>query len=461
MKVCLEFLGCRLNEAELQGWGNEFSQKGLSLTTDPKSANLLVLNTCAVTGEAARKSRQALRRLHRNNPQAKLVATGCYASLEPEKVAQVLGVDLVVENLQKSNLVDYVAEQLSLPTMPNLATEPGESAIFSRNRDRAFIKVQDGCRYRCTYCIVTVARGDESSRSIEELVQEISQHHRYGIREIVLTGVHVGGYGSDTGSNLYDLVKAILARTEIQRLRFASVEPWDLPDEFFDLFDDPRVLPHMHLPLQSGSDPVLRRMSRRCRTDEFKRLIELAREKVPDFNVTTDIIVGFPGETEEEWNETVEFVQTIGFGHIHIFSFSAREGTKAARLPNHLNSETKKLRSKQLHQIAAQSRIEQLKKQLGLTVRVLLESDYDSPDGSGLDKTELDEPEKSMETQLYRFWGHTPNYHKISLLSPDKSLAGKIVEVELEHVNEQGAFIETRLKSILADPTANLAVTIC
>ncbi len=324
MKVYLEFLGCRLNESELQGWAAEFSAQGIFLTNNPEQANLMVLNTCAVTGEAARKSRQHLRKLHRSNPVAKLIATGCYATLEPDKIADILGVDMIVSNQHKKNLVTHVSNQLELPTMPKMASEPGSSAIFKRNKDRAFIKVQDGCRYRCSYCIVTVARGDEQSRTENELVAEINQHYRLGIREIVLTGVHVGGYGSDLGSDLYTLVESILAKTKMPRIRFASVEPWDLPEHFFELFKNTRIMPHMHLPMQSGSNSVLRRMSRRCKTEEFKGLLEKARKHVPQFNVTTDIIVGFPGESEEEWLSTESFIKSIGFGHVHIFSYSNR-----------------------------------------------------------------------------------------------------------------------------------------
>ena len=209
-----------------------------------------------------------IRRLHRDNPTAKLVITGCHASLNAEETADQLGVDLVVSNDQKDNLASIAQLKLSLPSMPLSATEPGDIALYSRGRHRAFIKVQDGCRYRCTYCIVTLARGEEQSRKITDIVTDIQRFHDQGIQEAVLTGVHVGGYGSDTGSSLSNLIQAILNDTDIPRLRLASVEPWDLPEDFFKLFNNPRLMPHMHLPLQSGSDSVLRRMR-----DAAKRLI--------------------------------------------------------------------------------------------------------------------------------------------------------------------------------------------
>jgi threonylcarbamoyladenosine tRNA methylthiotransferase MtaB len=425
MNVFLTALGCRLNEAELQQWAVQLKAQQHSIVKEITHANVIVVNTCAVTGEAARKSRQLIRKLHRQQPQAKVVVTGCYASLEPEKVAEILGVDLVVPNDMKSDLVAQIIEKLDLAAMPEMATEPGEAPLFARNRDRAFIKVQDGCRYRCTYCIVTIARGDEKSRTIEDICDEVNRLYSEGIREIVVAGVHVGGYGSDIESNLYELIQTILNETEIPRIRFASVEPWDLPLSFFELFKDPRVMPHMHLPIQSGCDSVLRRMARRCKTEEFSSLIEAARKIVPEFNVTTDIIVGFPGETEEEWQDTKAFISQIDFGHMHIFSFSGREGTKAARLPNQIIGDVKKLRSKELHLIAADLKSQFFNKFIDQEVDVLWESDFDRLEGGQL-----------------RFWGHTPNYIKVAVDVPESvDLSQQIVRVKLNKIAIRGDFM--------------------
>ncbi|MEM7378382.1 MAG: tRNA (N(6)-L-threonylcarbamoyladenosine(37)-C(2))-methylthiotransferase MtaB [Pseudomonadota bacterium] len=373
MNVHLNTLGCRLNEAELETWAEQFRARGATLVPTPDAADLTVLNTCAVTREAVRKSRQTLRRLHRANPEGKLVVTGCHATLSEASVAAELGVDLVLDNSAKDSLVDTALARLELPVMPEIATAPAEPSLFMRNRHRAFIKVQDGCRYRCTYCIVTTARGEERSRPIAEVVDEINRLAALGIQEAVLTGVHVGGYGSDLGCHLSDLVEAILADTALPRLRFASVEPWDLPEGFWRLFDNRRLMPHMHLPLQSGSDSVLRRMARRCKTAEFEALVADARSAVPGFNVTTDIIVGFPGETESEWQETLTTVERIGFGHMHIFSYSEREGTKAARLPDPVDNGVKAERSRALHALADQLKRGTLSSMVGTRQRVLWE----------------------------------------------------------------------------------------
>ena len=278
MKVFLTSLGCRLNEAELQTWSQDFLELGIKVTGEQSEANLIVINTCAVTGEAARKSRQTIRKHHRNNPTAKLIVTGCYASLEKEQAESLLGVDLIVSNKDKERLPLKAKELLEWSSMPYAATEPNESSLFIRNRERAFIKIQDGCRYRCTYCIVTIARGEEKSRSIENIIEEINNLSSQGVQEIVITGVHVGGYGSDIESSLHKLIVAILEQTKIPRIRFASVEPWDLHDDFFDLFKNPRLMPHMHLPIQSGSDRILKKMSRRCRAETFLSLIKKARQ---------------------------------------------------------------------------------------------------------------------------------------------------------------------------------------
>jgi len=417
MKVHLKTLGCRLNEAELQQWAETLIAHGWQLS-EADVADCIVVNTCAVTSEGARKSRQQIRKLHRHNPRAKLVVTGCYASLEPETVKELLGVDLVVDNSDKDNLAEQLIERYQADdvSMPEMATEPGAYAMFQRNRDRAFLKIQDGCRYRCTYCIVTVARGDERSVDIASLVAQVNQIQQQGIQEVVITGVHVGGYGTDLDTSLYDLVKALVNETTIPRIRFASIEPWDLPTHFFELFSEPRLMPHMHLPLQSGSDSVLRRMSRRCRQDSFAEIVQRARASHADFNITTDVIVGFPGETAQEWQESLDYIEAIGFSHIHCFSYSDREGTKAARLANKITNQVKKQRMKDLEIVAQKMKQESFEQQLNKNVPVLWESGA-----------------KPLENGLYQYHGYTPSYHRVQC-SSDKNLAGQIIDTQLESV---------------------------
>ncbi len=425
MKIHLKALGCRLNEAELEQWSGQFTSKGHQIVKAADEADVVVLNTCAVTTEATKKSRKLMNRLHRENPQSKLVVSGCYATLEEENVAARLGVDLVVNNQDKELLPQKVMDAFAANTMPLIAMNPEGSSLFQRGKQRAFIKIQDGCRYRCTYCIVTVARGDERSRALTEIVDEVNNLHQQGIQEIVLTGVHVGGYGSDNGSTLFDLVSALLNDTDVPRIRFASVEPWDLPDAFFSLFENPRLMPHMHLPLQSGADSVLRRMSRRCKISDFSHLVQQARLAIEGFNVTTDIIVGFPGETEEEWQQTLETAESIGFGHIHIFSYSSREGTKAAGLPNQIAIDVKKSRSQEMHKLADKLKNDFYRAQLSNTVDVLWES------------------QKADKNGKVRYSGYTPNFSKVeTLVANTVLLESRIKKVQLVDFSQDRAIFK-------------------
>ena len=404
MQIHLKTLGCRLNEAEIESWAGKFQEKGHKLIADPESADLLVINTCAVTQEAVKKSRQIIRRIHRNNPTAKLVVSGCYSTLDKKNINELPGIDLVIDNSEKEKLVDISLRELNLETMPSLSTEPGETSLFKRGRNRAFIKIQDGCRHRCTFCIVTIARGEEHSRTINEIINEINKYHEQGIKEVILTGVHVGGYGSDINSSLYQLIKIVLDKTTIPRIRLASVEPWDLHEKFFSLFNNKRLMPHIHLPLQSGCDSVLKRMGRRCKTKDFKSIVQKARDEISNFNITTDIIVGFPGETEDEWQESLKFINEVGFSHIHIFTYSKRQGTKASTLDNHIDNVTKKMRSKELHELTKLMRKKILNDEIGKEYFVLWESRDDDSNWSGYTehylRVELKNSQENVENTI-------------------------------------------------------------
>ena len=429
MHIHFKTLGCRLNEAETELWARQFQAEGHDIVQGSDTADLIVLNSCAVTSEAVRKSRRLIRRIHRENPKAKMVVSGCYATLNQQEVAETLGVDLIVNNNEKNNLVELTSRQLDVPTMPILATEPGMGALFRRGRQRAFVKVQDGCRYRCTYCIVTLARGEETSRSIAEIVSEINRLEQEDIKEVILTGVHLGGYGSDLGTNLQQLIEAVLTHTSIPRIRLGSLEPWDLQPSFFKLFGGTRLLPHLHLPLQSGSDAVLKRMARRCDTLEFKKIVRQLKAGVPEFNITTDIIVGFPGESEQEWSETLEYVEGIGFGHVHIFSYSPRVGTKAAGLSNQIPKSIKKQRSKQLHKLAESMKLKTFNRNLDQIEPVLWESQSSS--------------EKSESAVVF---GYTPNYLRVAtMIEKPEKLENQIRLARLKAVVHSGEHVLAEL----------------
>ena len=420
MRVHLEMLGCRLNEAEIETWSRDFRDQGAQLVPRLDDADVVVLNTCAVTAEAGRKSRNWLKKAHKYHPETKLVATGCYATLAPEKLADQMGVDLVVPNDQKDELVSLITQNLQPATMPQRALEPDAVPLFKRGRTRAFIKVQDGCRNRCSFCIVTVVRGNEKSRKIDSIVGEINALVDEGVQEAVLTGVHVGGYGADLGLTLSDLIRAILEKTRLPRLRLASVEPWDLPDDFFSLWQNPRLMPHIHLPLQSGCDSVLKRMSRRCTTARYRELVTKARQIVPQMNITTDLIVGFPGETEEEWQTSFEFAREMQFQHMHIFSYSPREGTKAARLPGRVTGPVQKARNQELHRLGRVMKRAAFSRYLGSTVNVLLEK------------------AQPIEGNKVLYFGYTPNYLRVEVCAPEGfELENKIVPVQLLELSQE------------------------
>ena len=340
VKVYVTSLGCKLNQSEVENFARELNAAGHQVVSDPGDSDTIIVNTCAVTQTASRKSCQLARRLHRANTNARLVLTGCFAEISPDKAAELPGVQKVVGNTGK----DRILELLGLSTCHTSASQLGRNSP-TLLRTRALVKIQDGCDNECTYCIVRLARGPQHSRDKREIIAEIHDCARAGYKEIVLTGVHIGAYGRDqrqtAKTDLWDLVNTILRETPVPRLRLSSIEPWDISPEHLALWQNGRLCRHLHLPLQSGSDTVLSRMKRRYRTCEFADVVEAARRMVPQMAITTDLIVGFPGETEREFEESLRFVEAMQFSKVHIFPYSARPGTQAAEFPGQVSSEVK------------------------------------------------------------------------------------------------------------------------
>lgn len=415
MDVYLATLGCRLNEAELQRWSHGFRARGHRVVGRVDDAQVVVLNTCAVTGPAGRSSRQLARQLTRRNPDARVVLTGCYAELQPGALP---GVDAVVSNADKDRLVQIVEDELAHRLPP-----PSPAPAPAVGRTRAFVKVQDGCRNRCTFCIVTVARGDERCRSVDDVVEEVQRRCAEGVREVVLTGVHLGGYEHE-GAGLAQLVGAVLHSTDVPRLRFGSVEPWTVTDELLALFADRRLCPHLHLPLQSGCDAVLRRMARRGTVEGFRDLAARARG-VEGMNLTTDLIVGFPGEDAAAFERSCALVRELRFGHVHVFPYSARVGTAAARMGRQVPSKVRQERSRALQAIAAEVRADWLSEQLGQVRPVLWEGAGEAAEGG------------------HRFLGYTDHYARCAVVAPPE-LARTVASAELLRVVE-GTRVEVRL----------------
>lgn len=379
MRVYLERVGCKLNQSEIEALARGFVQAGHQVVQASEEADLCVVNTCTVTHAADRTSRKLIRRLRRANPTARLIVTGCYAEMCPQEVEAIGGIDLIVGNENKERLVEMVGKLVNWETGRSVNWETGRLG-----HTRAFVKIQDGCSNRCAYCIVSLARGRERSRPGQEILAEIKALVAVGCKEVVLTGVHIGGYGRDLGTGLGQLIEGVLTETTVPRLRLSSIEPWDLEPSLLRRWENPRLCRHLHLPLQSGGDATLQRMGRRYTTSEYVHLVDAARRSIPDLAVTTDIIVGFPGETAEEFAMSLSFVEEMEFARIHVFKYSARPGTAAAGMLDQVPYAEKKRRSDAMLELAQESSQRFHRRFLGREMEVLWESRDDKLVWSGL-----------------------------------------------------------------------------
>ncbi len=370
MKVHLRMLGCRLNQSEIDTLARQFEQQGHQVVDSPETADQVIVNTCAVTHDAVKTGRRLVRDLHRANAQAEITVTGCHAQLAPQEMAALPGVVRVVGNREKAGIVQQITGAAPQP----FDLEPHERRSPA-GRTRAFVKVQDGCDNACTFCITTVARGAGISRPADDILNEIAFLLASGYQEVVLTGVHLGSYGHDLGQRdgLRRLAARILAETDVPRLRLSSLEPWDLTPEFFELWQDERLCPHLHLPLQSGCDATLRRMRRNTTTAQFADLVASARRSIPQVSITTDMIVGFPGETDEEFNESLAFADAMQFAGMHVFRYSVRPGTPAARMRGQVADDVRRSRSAAMIALAQAGEERFMRQQLGGLAPVLWE----------------------------------------------------------------------------------------
>lgn len=352
--VAIATLGCKLNQAESEELARRFNDAGYCVVQFDESADVYVVNTCSVTHIADRKSRQLIRQARRANPGGIVVATGCYAEVAPQEVGRVDRVDLVVRNEDKGRIVEMVDER-RMRRPPGQVGGLGVQLPSATSRTRALLKIQEGCNKFCAYCMVPLARGRERSRPASEVIADVNRLVAEGRKEVVLTGVNIGAYGRDSSGEppLLDLVRRILDETQLPRLRLSSIEPEDFDPRIVSLMDGGRLARHLHLPLQSGSDQVLRLMRRRYSSQWFLSLVDEIRRAVPPVAITTDVIVGFPGEGEAEFHETCDLVRKARFAGIHVFKYSARRGTRAAQMPNQVPYTVKQQRSEALLQLGA------------------------------------------------------------------------------------------------------------
>jgi threonylcarbamoyladenosine tRNA methylthiotransferase MtaB len=365
--VALDSLGCKLNQAEMQQLARQLEAAGYRLVDPSDKADIYILNTCTVTHVADSKSRHILRLAHRRNPKARLVAIGCYAHRAPKELAQIEGVELVLGNDRKMDLLNLLGDASSPPKVASLP-----ESRQAGSRTRAFIKVQDGCQNFCAYCIVPYVRSKPASVPLQDVVAEVEAKAKDGYKEVVLTGTEIGDYRHD-GYELYHLVRRVLVDTSIKRLRLSSLQPHHFIYSFLWLWGNSRLCPHFHLSLQSGSDTVLKRMNRRYAAADYRLKVFLIRDAVPEAAITTDVIVGFPGETDAEFQETLDFCRQMQFARIHVFSFSPRPGTAAATMPGQVSAAVKKERSRQMLSLAKESARHFQQRFVGETMEVLWE----------------------------------------------------------------------------------------
>lgn len=365
--VALQTVGCKLNQAETESLARQFIEAGYRVVDPEHAAEVYILNTCTVTHIADRKCRSLLRLAHRRNPDALIVAAGCYAERAAADLYGIECVGLVAGNREKGRLVETVEAKAN----GYIRCELDAVLQGSPFRTRALVKIQEGCSRTCSFCVVPRVRGKERSCTQEEIIAEVRSRVAEGYKEVVLTGTRIGSYEYDEG--LRGLVERILKESDVVRLRLSSLEPCDLTPEFLELWEDRRLCAHIHLPLQSGCDSVLQRMGRAYSTAEFEQAAKLARDAIPNLSLTTDVMVGFPGESEEEFKESYRFCERMGFAGMHVFPYSARPGTKAAKMGGKVDDGEKKRRSLHMLDLASRSKQGFRERFLGQSMGVLWE----------------------------------------------------------------------------------------
>ena len=421
-------LGCKVNQYETNAMAQKFLEKGYKVIEEyeqnGEKPDICIINTCTVTNMSDRKSRQMLRREKENNKNVIVVAVGCYAQVAKNELNKIPEIDLVLGNNEKVNIVKYVEDYINENENNIEIEDVMQSRLFSdfgditfTEKTRAVVKIQDGCDRFCSYCIIPYARGRVRSRKPESIISEITKIAEKDIKEVVITGIHIASYGKDFKEEykLIDLLEEINKIDGIERIRLGSIEPLLITDEFVErLKKIDKICHHFHLSLQSGCDETLKRMNRRYTTEQFKEIVKRLRNTYSDVNLTTDIIVGFPGETEEEFEKTYKFLDEIKFYKMHIFKYSQRKGTKAAVMQNQIPGDIKELRSRRLIELSNKNEFEINQKYIGKKVEVLFEEEKEGV-----------------------FKGHTANYILVYCNDEKENLSNKIQEVEcIQNLND-------------------------
>ena len=423
-RVAFYTLGCKVNQYETEAMLELFEKEGYEKAETEDYADVYVINTCTVTHMSDRKSRQYIRRMKKKNPDAIIAVVGCYSQVSPEEILSIDEVNLVMGTNDRKKIVEEVKKidaSRKISTVDDIMKVKAFEEIEinkTNGKTRAFLKVQDGCDRYCSYCIIPYARGRVRSRDLESIVKEVENLAANGYKEVVLTGIHVASYGKDikeTDIKLLDVIKQINNIEGIERIRLSSVEPILFTDEFVEAVSAmDKVCPHYHLSLQSGCDETLKRMKRRYTTEEYKTIVDRLRAAIPNVSITTDVIVGFPGETNEEFDKTYEFLKDIELTHMHIFKYSPRKGTPAATMENQVDPSTKHERSEKLLQLNEENFKKFGQKMLDKEFNVLFE----------------------QKVGDNKFEGLTENYVKV-IVESDKDLSEQILKVKITDVKNE------------------------
>lgn len=430
LSVSFHTLGCKLNFSETSTISQQFSEKGFKQVQFGKPADITVINTCTVTNSADKKSKQAINKIRKLNPDTFIIVTGCLAQLKSNEISEIEGVDLVLGNQDKFDIFKYYNKFKKKKETPVYSCEIEEetdfkSAFSLSGRTRSFLKVQDGCDYPCTYCTIPEARGKSRNKSIEELCNDAEIIAQNGFKEIILTGVNIGDFGKSNGESFFCLLKNLEKVEGIERIRISSIEPNLLNDEIIQFTKESnKFLSHFHIPLQSGSDKILKLMKRRYNTEIFINKIRKINELLPDAFIGIDVIVGFPGETDDDFNETYSMLERLDIAFIHVFSYSDRDGTPASKMTGKINPQIIKQRSQKLNTLARAKQNNFYKKNIGTIHKVLVES---SRSGDSM-------------------FGFTDNYIKAEF-PYSQDLANKIITAKITGINEKGNAIAEIISS--------------
>ena len=428
-KIAITTLGCKVNQYESAGIIEKLAERGFINVPFSNSADIYIINTCTVTARTDYQSRQLIRKAYRKNPEASIIVTGCYAQIAPGELSRLPGVAAVVGNLEKENMPDIIRnmvngkQQILVGKIGQARNISGLAVSKFPKHTRAFLRIQDGCNSFCSYCIIPYSRGRSRSLPEKAVLDQIERLGRAGHREIVLSGIHLGAYGKDLSphTSLLNLLKRIEENKIVERLRLSSIEPTEVTDEMiFHIRDSKIICPHLHIPFQSGDNKILSLMKRNYSTELFKDLIERLVVAVPDMAIGIDVMVGFPGEGEKEFENTLEFIEGLPVAYLHVFPYSKRPGTQSGVFPNQVKEDVKKGRGEILRMLGKRKRVAFAERFIGKRLSVLIED------------------KKDRDTGLQK--GFSENYIPVLITNNTSSLANNIVDVIADHANEGKIF---------------------